>query len=213
MLRPSRRFGSCQKYAFAVSSYSAKILLEGERRGVGSWHVRQREEPMKFRAGVMTISDKGAAGQREDLSGPLLVKLLQDIGAEAVVRTIVPDEPEQIREMLVEYVDEEAVDVVVTTGGTGLTPRDQTPEATLAVIDREVPGLAEVLRFEGYQKTPLAVISRGVAGIRGRTLIVNLPGSPRAVQEGMETLAPILPHAIRMVRGEDTEHREEEIHA
>lgn len=168
---------------------------------------------MKFRAGVMTISDKGAAGQREDLSGPLLVKLLQDIGAEAVVRTIVPDEPEQIREMLVEYVDEEAVDVVVTTGGTGLTPRDQTPEATLAVIDREVPGLAEVLRFEGYQKTPLAVISRGVAGIRGRTLIVNLPGSPRAVQEGMETLAPILPHAIRMVRGEDTEHREEEIHA
>ena len=168
---------------------------------------------MKFRAGVMTISDKGYAGQREDLSGPLLIKLLQDMGAQTVVRTIVPDEPEQIREALVEYADEEAVDVVVTTGGTGLTPRDQTPEATLAVIDREVPGLAEVLRFEGFQKTPLAVISRGVAGIRGRTLIVNLPGSPRAVREGMETLAPILPHAIRMVRGEDTEHREEEIHA
>ena len=170
---------------------------------------------MKFRAGVVTVSDKGFAGEREDLSGPLLVKLLQDVGAEAVIRTIVPDEPEQIQETLVHYADEEAVDVVVTTGGTGLTPRDQTPEATLAVIDREVPGLAEVLRFEGHRKTPLAVISRGVAGIRGRTLVVNLPGSPRAVREGMETLAPILPHAVRMVRGEDTEHRhsEEEIYA
>jgi molybdenum cofactor synthesis domain-containing protein len=168
---------------------------------------------MKFRAGVVTISDKGFAGQREDLSGPLLVQLLQDIGAQAVVRTIVPDEPEQIQETLIHYADEEAVDVVVTTGGTGLTPRDQTPEATRAVIEREVPGLAEVLRFEGHRKTPLAVISRGVAGIRGRTLIVNLPGSPRAVREGMETLAPILPHAVRMARGEDTEHREEEIHA
>lgn len=169
---------------------------------------------MTFRAGVVTISDKGFAGQREDLSGPLLVKLLQNLGAEAVIRTIVPDEPEQIQETLIQYADEERVDVVVTTGGTGLTPRDQTPEATLAVIEREVPGLAEVLRFEGHRKTPLAVISRGVAGIRGRTLIVNLPGSPRAVREGMETLAPILPHAVRMVRGEDTEHRHvEEFHA
>lgn len=170
---------------------------------------------MTFRAGVVTVSDKGFAGQREDLSGPLLVKLLQEIGAEAVVHAIVPDEPEQIRETLVQYADEEAVDVVLTTGGTGLTPRDRTPEATLAVIDRQVPGLAEALRFEGHRKTPLAVISRGVAGIRGRTLIINLPGSPRAVREGMETLTPILPHAIRMVRGEDTEHRypEEEIYA
>ncbi|MGD1991761.1 MAG: MogA/MoaB family molybdenum cofactor biosynthesis protein [Anaerolineae bacterium] len=168
---------------------------------------------MTFRAGVVTVSDKGFAGEREDLSGPLLVKLLQGIGAEAVVHAIVPDEPEQIEETLIHYADDEAVDVVVTTGGTGLTPRDRTPEATLAVIDREVPGLAEVLRFEGHRKTPLAVISRGVAGIRGHTLIVNLPGSPRAVREGMETLTPILPHAIRMARGEDTEHREEEIHA
>lgn len=170
---------------------------------------------MKFRAGVVTVSDKGFAGEREDVSGPLLVQLLQNVGAEAVVHTIVPDEPEQIQETLIHYADDEGVDVVVTTGGTGLTPRDQTPEATMAVIDREVPGLAEVLRFEGHRKTPLAVISRGVAGIRGRTLIVNLPGSPRAVREGMDSLAPILPHAVRMVRDEDTAHRypEEEMHA
>ena len=105
------------------------------------------------------------------------------------------------------------VDLVVTTGGTGPAPRDVTPEATQAVIEREMPGLAEVLRSEGYRKTPLAVISRGVAGIRGQTLIVNLPGSPRAVREGMETLAPILPHAIKMLRGVETEHKPETRHA
>ena len=110
---------------------------------------------------------------------------------------------------MVELADEARVDLVVTTGGTGPAPRDVTPEATGAVIEREMPGLAEVLRFEGYRKTPLAVLSRGVAGIRGGTLIVNLPGSPKAVREGMETLTPVLPHAIKMLRGVDTEHGEE----
>ncbi|MGC8947362.1 MAG: MogA/MoaB family molybdenum cofactor biosynthesis protein, partial [Anaerolineae bacterium] len=98
------------------------------------------------------------------------------------------------------------VDVVLTTGGTGFTPRDHTPEATRAVLEREAPGLAEVLRWEGYRRTPQAILSRGVAGLRGRTLIVNLPGSPRAVREGMEVLGPILPHAVQMARGENTEH-------
>ncbi len=159
-----------------------------------------------IRAGVVTVSDKGYAGEREDVSGPLLAGLLRTMGAEVVSQVIVPDERPEIERALARLADEEQVDLVVTTGGTGPTPRDVTPEATQAVIEREIPGLAEVLRFEGYRRTPLAVLSRGVAGIRGRTLIVNLPGSPKAVREGMETLSPILPHAIRMVRGVHTEH-------
>ena len=162
-----------------------------------------------IRASVVTVSDKGYVGEREDASGPLLANLLRKMGAEVVRQTIVPDEQAEIERVLITLADEEQVDLVVTTGGTGPAPRDVTPEATQAVIEREVPGLAELLRFEGYRKTPLAVISRGVAGIRGRTLVVNLPGSPRAVREGMGTLAPILPHAIKMLRGVDTEHGEE----
>ena len=158
-------------------------------------------------AAVVTVSDKGYAGEREDASGPLLASLLRKLGAEVVSQTIVPDERADVERTLKTLADETQVDLVVTTGGTGPAPRDITPEATWAVTEREMPGLAEVLRFEGYRKTPLAVISRGVAGIRGRTLIINLPGSPKAVREGMETLAPILPHAIRMLRGVDTEHR------
>lgn len=159
-----------------------------------------------IRAAIVTVSDKGYAGQREDVSGPLLAELVHEMGAEIVRRNVVPDEREEIVRLLVGLADEMAVDLVMTTGGTGVTPRDVTPEATKAVVDRDVPGLAEALRFEGYRRTPLAVISRGVAGIRGRTLIVNLPGNPNAVREGMETLSPILPHTIQMIRGEDTEH-------
>jgi molybdenum cofactor synthesis domain-containing protein len=159
-----------------------------------------------FRAAVVTISDKGYAGEREDVSGPILAGLLRAIGAEVVAQTIVPDEPEQIQRALIHLADDLGVDVVLTTGGTGFTPRDRTPEATRAVLEREAPGLAEVLRWEGYRRTPQAVLSRGVAGLRGRTLIINLPGSPRAVRESMEVLGPILPHAVQMARGEDTEH-------
>ena len=159
-----------------------------------------------IKTAVVTVSDKGYAGEREDASGPLLATLLRKIGAEVVHQVIVPDERAEIERVLIEMADDARLDLVVTTGGTGLTPRDVTPEATQAVIERDVPGLAEALRFEGYRRTPLAVLSRGLAGVRGRTLIVNLPGSPRAVREGMETLAPILPHAVKMVRGVDTEH-------
>ena len=160
----------------------------------------------RIRAAVVTISDKGYAGRREDVSGPLLADLVRQMGAEVVRQGVVPDEQEEIVAVLQTLADEVAVDLVLTTGGTGVTPRDVTPEATAVVIEREVPGLAEALRFEGYRHTPLAVISRGIAGIRGRTLIVNLPGNPRAVRQGMETLGPVLPHAVQMMRGEDTEH-------
>ncbi len=163
-----------------------------------------------IRASIITVSDKGYAGEREDASGPLLAELLRKMGAEIVSQTIVPDEQAEIKQALIQLADEVQVDLVITTGGTGPAPRDVTPEATQAIMEREVPGLAEALRFEGYRKTPMAVISRGVAGIRGGTLIVNLPGSPRAVREGMETLAPILPHTIKMLRGVDTEHKHEE---
>jgi molybdopterin adenylyltransferase len=163
-----------------------------------------KENPI--RAGVVTVSDKASAGEREDASGPLLADLLRKMGVQVVAQTVVPDEQGEIRRVLVELADEVRADLVVTTGGTGLTPRDVTPEATKSLIEREVPGLAEVLRFDGYHKTALAALSRGVAGIRGKTLILNLPGSPKAVREGMETLAPILRHAVRMLRGVDTEH-------
>ncbi len=161
-----------------------------------------------IRAAVITISDKGYAGEREDVSGPLLAELLSQLGAEIVSQTILPDERAEIEGALVDLSDNAQVDLIVTTGGTGPAPRDVTPEATRAIIEREMPGLAELLRFEGVRHTPLAVLSRGVSGIRGGTLIVNLPGSPKAVREGMETLTPVLPHAIKMLRG-DTEHRRE----
>ena len=163
-----------------------------------------------IRAGVVTVSDKASAGEREDASGPLLADLLRKMGAEIVRQTVVPDEADEITRALTNLTDLVQVDLAVTTGGTGLTPRDVTPEATRALIEREVPGLAEALRFDGYHKTPLAVLSRGVAGIRGKTLIINLPGSPKAVREGMETLTPILPHNIRMLCGVDTEHKHSE---
>ncbi|HDD25229.1 MAG TPA: MogA/MoaB family molybdenum cofactor biosynthesis protein [Chloroflexi bacterium] len=166
-----------------------------------------------IRAAVVTVSDKGFAGEREDVSGPLLAELIRKTGGEVIAQTIVPDELDQIANTLIELADGQEVDLIVTTGGTGPAPRDQTPEATWMVIEREMPGLAELLRFEGYRRTPLAVISRGVAGIRRQTLIVNLPGSPKAVREGMETLSAVLPHAIKMLRGRDTEHKPERDYA
>jgi molybdenum cofactor synthesis domain-containing protein len=165
-----------------------------------------------FRAAVITVSDKGYAGQRQDASGPLLAARLAQLGAEVCEQRLVPDEPDQIAREMVRLADEARVDLIVTTGGTGAAPRDRTPEATLAVIDRAMPGLAELLRWEGYRKTPLAVLSRGVAGLRGSCLIVNLPGNPRAVAEGMDALGPVLPHAVQMAQGRDLEHKADHSH-
>lgn len=152
---------------------------------------------------VLTVSDRSFRGEREDLSGPLLRDLAMALGGEVISYAVVPDEEAQIRAALVDLVDRQGVDLVLTTGGTGPTPRDVTPEATRAVIEREMPGLAELMRLEGYRKyTPFAVLSRAVAGIRRKTLIVNLPGNPQAVRESMEILGPLLPAAVALVKGE-----------
>jgi len=159
-----------------------------------------------YTAAVITVSDKGYAGQREDKSGPALRDRLTSLGLEVVHYEIVPDDGTQIAATLRELADQRGIDLVVTTGGTGAAPRDVTPEATQSVIEREMPGLAELIRWEGYKRTPLAVLSRGVAGIRKGTLIINLAGSPKAVQEGMDILAAVLPHALQMLKGENLEH-------
>lgn len=157
--------------------------------------------PTKIRAVVVTVSDRSARGEREDTSGPLLRDLLTQMGAHVIASYIIPDERAQIAALLTRLCDD--ADLIVTTGGTGPAPRDVTPEATRDVVEREMPGLAELLRWDGYRRTPFAVLSRAVAGIRGRTLIVNLPGSPNAVREGMEVLAPLLPAAIALIKNEE----------
>lgn len=188
---------------------STKSSMHSIRTGKRS--DSQKMDPI--RAAVVTISDKAYAGEREDISGPLVADKLRDMSAEVVRQTVVPDEREEIEYTLIALADEAEMDLVVTTGGTGVTPRDVTPEATQVIIEQEMPGLAEVLRSTGYQETPLAAISRSVTGIRGQTLIINLPGNPKAVRDGMEALSPILPHTIRMIRGEETEHDEGMRHA
>jgi molybdenum cofactor synthesis domain-containing protein len=152
------------------------------------------------RIAVLTVSDRGAIGERTDTSGPAIEELVLAGGFRMDARALVPDSEEEIRDCLRRWADGGAIDVVITTGGTGFAPRDVTPEATRAVIDREAQGLAEALRTASLQKTPYAALSRGVAGIRGRTLIVNLPGSEKAVRENMEALLPLLPHAVAMLR-------------
>lgn len=149
----------------------------------------------------MTVSDKGAAGARDDVSVRAIRGLLGAGFAEATYR-IVPDEPEQIRSQLLAWVDSGEVDLILTTGGTGLAPRDRTPEATRALLDLEVPGLAELMRAEGMKKNPKAALSRGLVGARGETLIVNLPGSPKGAEESLAAILGVLPHAIDTLRAE-----------
>jgi molybdenum cofactor synthesis domain-containing protein len=154
------------------------------------------------RAGVITISDLGYQGKREDTSGEVIREMVRRLGVEVAFSTVVPDEQGQIKKVLIHGADELGLDLIVTTGGTGVSPRDVTPEATRQVIEREIPGLAEAMRMAGLKKTPHAMISRAVCGVRGRTLIVNLPGSPKAVQEGLEAILPAIPHAIAKIQGD-----------
>jgi molybdopterin adenylyltransferase len=155
-----------------------------------------------FSAGILTISDKGFRGEREDLSGPEIRRLLASLPAEVEVYEVIPDEEEIIVRKLTEYADQKGLDLILTTGGTGLSPRDVTPEATRRVLDREVPGIGEAMRAEGMKITPTAMLSRAAAGIRRRSLIINLPGSPRAVRENLMVVLPALKHALEKAQGD-----------
>jgi molybdopterin adenylyltransferase len=157
-----------------------------------------------FTAGVLTVSDKGSRGERVDESGQVIKEVLVSLGAGEIKYGIVPDEKQAISGKLREWSDA-GVALVLTTGGTGLTPRDVTPEATLDVLDRVAPGFAEAMRAYGMKQTPQAMLSRAVAGIRKKTLIINMPGSPKAVKECLEAISPALPHAIETVRGQASE--------
>ncbi len=152
---------------------------------------------------VLTLSDKGSKGERKDESGLLIQDFLKTIGAKVLSYDILPDEKERIKEKLVKYCSE--VDLILTTGGTGLSPRDVTPDATLEVIDRLVPGISEAMRIEGLNKTRRAMLSRAVAGVKGKCLIVNLPGSPKAVKESLDIILDIIPHAIEKIKGDPSE--------
>lgn len=157
-----------------------------------------------FNIGIITASDKGARGEREDASGRLIATMLQELG-EIVSYQVIPDDAEQISREMIFMADQLAVDLILTTGGTGLSPRDVTPEATLAVVDRQVPGIAEAMRSKSMQITSRAMLSRAVAGMRNKTLIINLPGSPKGVQECLEVILPALEHGLAIMKGEASE--------
>jgi len=158
-----------------------------------------------IRAVVITVSDACSRGEREDASGVALTELLGGIGAEIVATKIVSDDLEPLAATLREFAERSDVNLIITTGGTGFSPRDNTPEATLAVIERAAPGLSEAMRMETLKQTPMAMISRGVCGIRSGTLIINLPGSPKGVRESFAVIAPVLSHAIALLAGH-TQH-------
>jgi molybdenum cofactor synthesis domain-containing protein len=154
---------------------------------------------MVIRFGILTVSDRSSRGERADTSGPVLQELVLSQGWEVVKQEIVPDEREILREKLISWVDIEKLDIILTTGGTGFSPRDITPEATRTVIEREAPGIAEAMRSSSLQITPHAMLSRAAAGIRASTLIVNLPGSPKAAQENFQAIQMVLEHAVQLM--------------
>lgn len=156
-----------------------------------------------YKIAILTISDRCSRGEREDLSGKVIRELIRNLPLEVIKYELIPDEADIIRAKLIDYSDELKVDLVLTDGGTGFTPRDVTPEATRAVIDKEVPGIAEAMRGECFKLSPRAILSRAVAGIRGRTLIINFPGSPKAVKESLEVIMDIIVHALDMLAGKE----------
>lgn len=155
-----------------------------------------------IKIGILTMSDKGSRGERIDESGQVIKNMVKDLG-EVLIYEVIPDEKELIKKKLMEF--SEKVDLILTTGGTGLSPRDVTPEATLEVVERLVPGIAEAMRYEGLKRTPRAMLSRAVAGVRGRCLIINLPGSPKAVRENLEVILSTIPHAVEKIKGDTSE--------
>ena len=159
-----------------------------------------------LRIAVLTVSDKGSKGQREDISGRVLREGAARMDGSVVRYEIVPDERHAIADKLAAWADSGEIDVILTTGGTGLSARDVTPEATLAIIDRSIPGIAEAMRAKSLEKTPMAMLSRAAAGQRARCVIVNMPGSPKAVKECLDVIIPALPHAIDIINGVVAEH-------
>ncbi len=159
--------------------------------------------PRTYRAAVVTVSDSVAGGTREDLSGPAVSRMLQGAGWEVHSSEILPDDFSLLRERLSALASDTELDAVFTTGGTGIGPRDRTPEATTSVMERSVPGLADVMRREGLKKTPLAALSRAVVGVKAKVLLVNLPGSPAGAEDSLRAILDVLPHAVAVVRGEE----------
>ena len=191
-----------------VKSWEEKFSATPNPRGIGQRRGRTEgrfQMGVAVRVGVLTVSDRGSRGEREDTSGPAIAQVLEPLKAEIVEKAIVPDEADQITAQLRAWLDASVVNLIVTTGGTGLGPRDVTPEATRRVIEREVPGLADLMRQEGLRQTPMAALSRGLAGTSGSTLILNLPGSEKGVRENLSAVLPVLGHALQILAG-DTEH-------
>lgn len=155
-----------------------------------------------FSAGIITVSDKGSQGKRQDLSGPAIAEMLAGAAIEIRSTCIVPDEIDQIQQAIIHYADLEKLDLILTTGGTGVSPRDLTPDATLKVLDKIIPGMAEAMRYASMKVTPHAMISRALAGIRGQSLIVNLPGSPKGATENLAAVLPALSHAMEKIKGD-----------
>jgi molybdopterin adenylyltransferase len=158
-----------------------------------------------MRAAILTLSDKGAGGERIDESGPALASWLAEHGVQTVHSRIIPDEFEQIVAVLSEWADSDKADLILTTGGTGVSPRDVTPEATMQVSTRQIPGIGELMRLRSLEKTPMAALSRAVAVIRAQSLIINLPGSPKAAVENLDAVWPVIGHALEKIRGDESD--------
>ena len=179
----------------------ARVLEPGSIAVGDEMTLQPRTAPRPWQAAVITLSDKGARGEREDRSGPVIAQRLKDNGYEVVERLLLPDEAAPLKNQLIRLCDQRQLDLILTTGGTGFAPRDITPEATLAVAHRNAPGIAEAIRSASLSITPRAMLSRAVSVIRGKTLIVNLPGSPKACMESMDVFLDTLPHALDLLRG------------